>query len=92
MTAVLQRPDARTMGVAVLLVYGLLVPVPRDGKPGFRLTVQCDGAVHVEPVGFDIQLQAAALHLLIRECREIGLDVDWLAPIGIVVRRRPTTP
>lgn len=93
MTAVLQRPAPETMGVAVLLVYGLLIPVPRDGQPGFRLTVQLDGAVWVQPVGFDSRERALGLSLdLINQCRELGLAVHALpipAP-GFVVRRRPT--
>jgi hypothetical protein len=87
-TAALARQE---MGVAVLLVYGLKVPVPRDGKPGFRLTVQRDGAVWVQPVGFDSRSDAtlAALDLQL-ECRTLGLRVEPI-PTGFVVRRRPRT-
>lgn len=86
------RPSERA-GVAVLLVYGLKVPTPRDGQPGFRITVQCDGAAHVEPVGFTRTRHAhAAYRLLEEDCRAIGLDTESLLSPGklpgLIIRRR----
>lgn len=90
MTATLER---RRAGLAVLLVYGLKVPVPRPGQPGWRLTVQPDGAVWVQPVGFasraDASMEGLDLQL---QCRALGLWVEPIPPpgdtFGFVVRRR----
>lgn len=93
MTTTLARPSARQMGVAVLLVYGMLIPVPRDGAPGFRLTVQADGAVHAHPVGFSSRRAATVATLqLMSDCHDLGLSARSLldAEHGIIVRRRPT--
>lgn len=78
---------ARQYGVAVLLVYGLKVPVPRDGGPGFRLTVQTDGAVHVEPVGYGGRTAAPDVERFTREAQAIGLKVSPI-PFGFAVSRR----
>lgn len=80
----------RQAGVAVLLVYGLRVPVPRDGGPGFRLTVQTDGAVHVHPVGYEHGGAAEALDLQI-ECMMLDLNVSPI-PGGFAVSRRSPCP
>lgn len=75
-------------GVAVLLVYGLRVPVPRDDHPGFRLTVQPDGAVWVEPVGYRSLADAAQAELeLEADCLTLGLNVSS-NPFGFTVSRR----
>lgn len=92
-TATLTR--AQQGGVAVLLVYGLEIPLPRDGRPGFRLTVQVDGAVWVQPVGFPQppMAETLAIRQLTHICTLLGLDVEPLpipgTPPGIVVRRPP---
>lgn len=99
MTATLEQPVTRPRdpGVAVLLVYGLLVPVPRPGQPGFRLTVQLDGAVWVQPVGFGSQLAAGPAMLDLQlQCSGLGLSVVPIptpaAAPGFVVRRRRPAP
>lgn len=78
-------------GVAVLLVYGLRVPVPRDDHPGFRLTVQPDGAVWVEPVGFGGRTAAPEIGRIVRDCQALGLKATPLpdpALPGFIVSRR----
>lgn len=79
---------AHQYGLAVLLVYGLKVPVPREGRPGFRLTVQVDGTVHVEPVGYGSPYDAnlASFDLQV-ECTSLGLKVSPI-PFGFAVSRR----
>lgn len=85
-------------GVAVLLVYGVRIQVAQlvEGFmiPGMRLTVQIDGAVWVQPVGYDDQLGAEiALFRVHRQCLQAGLLVEPLPapgkPPGLVARRRP---
>lgn len=89
---------AKRVGLAVLLVYGVEIPVARNGQPGFRLTVQCDGAVWVQPVGFHSTAEADLAQCWVQaNCLSLGLAVEPLpAPPavrpGLVVRRREEAP
>lgn len=84
------------LGVAVLLVYGIQIPVARViggvQVPGFRLTVQCDGAVWVQPMGYHHPSAAERAQYFIHKlCLHAGLLVESIpvpgTPPGFVVRR-----
>ena len=82
-------------GTEILLVYGAKLFPARADRAGMRCTVDGQGVVLVEAVGYGCATaRAAALALAAETCLDAGLEVHAmpsLSPACILVRRKKSS-